>query len=69
MEKKLFFVTSQTVCLFLPRLTDGTARIYFHTEINHYENSYLLMPRPGFELMSVELAPLCGTLIQDRFTD
>jgi len=27
------------------------------------------MPRPGFELTSVELAPLCGTLIQDRFTD
>ena len=31
--------------------------------------SYHLMPWPGFELTSVELAPLCGTLIQDRITD
>ena len=34
-----FFATSQTVYLFLPRLTDGTARIIiFHREReNHYE--------------------------------
>ena len=64
-----FFATSQTVYLFLPHLTDGTARIYFHRERNLYENSCHLMPRPGFELMTVELAPLCGTLIQARFSD
>ena len=41
------------VCLFLPRLTDGTGRIFI---------SYHLMPRPGFELTSVELAPLLWDL-------
>ena len=62
---KVFFATSQTVCLFLPRLTDGAAWIYFHRERerNLYENSYHLMPRPGIELTSVERAPPCGTLI------
>ena len=69
---RIFFSTSQTVCLFLPRLTDGTTRIYFHRQRNLYENSYHLccgMPQPGFKLTSVELAPLCGTLIQARFTN
>ena len=43
--------------------------IFIEKEGDLYENSYHLMPRPGFELTSVELTPLCGTLIEDRFTD
>ena len=62
--KWFFFATSQTVYLFLPRLTDGTARIYFHREreISMKIPTTLCRCRDSnsrqFELTSVELAPL-----------
>ena len=35
---------------------------FIFIERDLYENSYHLMPRPGFELTSVELAPLLWDL-------
>ena len=52
-----FFATSQTVHLLLSRPTDGAARIFF---LPPYAAA-------GIRTHVSKLAPLCGTLIQDRF--